>query len=125
MKQTRSDGGLSLLELEPYTSITDQMRIHLAFALRAPIVGDEVYRKVSGWIGSTVADSSSSLGVAAPFQETDTLRGSTHDGNLHLHCRELRFCTFGGKYDFHVIVCGHNLPANLMFKRGIIFNFAA
>ena len=99
LKKSRSNGGLSLLELEPYTSISDQMRVHLAFGLRAPIVGDDIYRNISGWIGNIV-DSSSAVRDVASRSEMDPSSCFPQKSDLHLHCREIRFCTFGGKYDF-------------------------
>uniref|UniRef100_A0A3P9IGC4 Pseudouridylate synthase RPUSD4, mitochondrial n=1 Tax=Oryzias latipes TaxID=8090 RepID=A0A3P9IGC4_ORYLA len=38
-----SGGGCSLVELQPFTEVKHQMRVHMAFALDCPILGDHKY----------------------------------------------------------------------------------
>jgi len=91
-------GGLSLLEMNPYTGRYHQTRAHCAFGLRAPLLGDPLYYELSNRL-NTETEYKVRYHSEDARRERKELLGAMP--SLHLHSRQLRLKTFAGK-DVHV-----------------------
>lgn len=87
-------GGLSLLELNPYSGRHHQTRAHCAFGLRAPLVGDPVYYSLSNSL-NTETDFRVRYHSEDAKKERKELLGP--QPSLHLHSRQLHIKTFAGR----------------------------
>lgn len=87
-------GGLSLVELNPYTGRYHQTRAHCAFGLRAPMVGDPIYYDMSNRLNSETEFKVHYHAEDAKRERAEVLGGMPE---LHLHSRQLRVKTFAGK----------------------------
>eukprot|EP00927_Polykrikos_kofoidii_P046585 TRINITY_DN40774_c0_g1_i1.p1 TRINITY_DN40774_c0_g1~~TRINITY_DN40774_c0_g1_i1.p1 ORF type:complete len:598 (-),score=56.78 TRINITY_DN40774_c0_g1_i1:46-1839(-) len=91
-------GGLSLLELTPYSGRHHQVRAHCAFGLRTPIVGDGDYYYLSNQL-NTQTDYRVQYHSEDSRRERKELLGPMP--HIHLFNRQILMKTFGGK---HVLV---------------------
>jgi len=87
-------GGISLLDLNPYSGRHHQTRAHCAFGLHAPLVGDPVYYSLSNRLGRETK-----LGLQVHSEESRRARKEVlgPQPKLHLHSRQMRLKTFAGK----------------------------
>ncbi|KAG7477828.1 hypothetical protein MATL_G00073810 [Megalops atlanticus] len=76
-----SSGGCSLVELQPITGIKHQLRVHMAYGLGCPILGDHKY---SHW--NKLAPQKLPEGV---LRRLDLEQSKTRYLPLHLHSRQL------------------------------------
>ena len=85
---TRRTSAATVLDLEPITGRTNQLRIHCAY-IGHPIIGDEVYGQVIGDRWSVISETS---GQNSPLSQPATdHRPLTTDHRLCLHASQLAF----------------------------------
>ncbi|CAL9704737.1 unnamed protein product [Knipowitschia caucasica] len=77
-----SSSGCSLVELEPLTDVKHQLRVHMAFALACPILGDHKY---SHWIKLAPQKLPERLLKSLKLEQS-----KIRNLPLHLHARELK-----------------------------------
>jgi len=87
-------GGLSLLELCPYTGRHHQTRAHCAFGLRAPLVGDPLYYELSNKLNQETSYGISYHSEEARNERKDLLGPQPR---MHLHSRQMSLKTFANK----------------------------
>lgn len=89
-----SNNGCSLVELQPLTGVKHQMRVHMAYALGCPIIGDHKY---SHW--NKLAPQRLPENV---LQRLDLQQSRARLLPLHLHARQLTLPGFKGQEDITV-----------------------
>eukprot|EP00931_Biecheleriopsis_adriatica_P065324 TRINITY_DN39890_c0_g1_i2.p1 TRINITY_DN39890_c0_g1~~TRINITY_DN39890_c0_g1_i2.p1 ORF type:complete len:447 (-),score=83.16 TRINITY_DN39890_c0_g1_i2:5-1345(-) len=87
-------GGISLLEMNPYSGRHHQARAHCAFGLRAPLIGDPVYYELSNHLASET-DFRVRYHSEDAKRERQAVLGA--QPRMHLHSRQLMIKTFAGK----------------------------
>ncbi|CAK0857576.1 unnamed protein product [Prorocentrum cordatum] len=87
-------GGLSLLELNPYSGRHHQVRAHCAYGLRVPVLGDPLYYDLSDRLNLETE-------YRVRYHSEDARRERKQllgaQPPLQLHCRQMMIKTFAGK----------------------------
>lgn len=101
----KSNGALSLLEMSPKTGRTHQLRLHAAFALGTPIVGDPFYTKTAPFYHPRVA------GEAIPRPTEEEKRRHSEEAKadpwsaanqpMMLHARTITIPLYSSKPPIH------------------------
>ncbi|XP_072522000.1 pseudouridylate synthase RPUSD4, mitochondrial [Salminus brasiliensis] len=89
-----SSASCSLVELQPFTGVKHQLRVHMALALGCPILGDHKY---ANW--NKLAPQKLPEGV---LRRLDLEQSKTRYLPLHLHARQIILPGFKGQGDLNV-----------------------
>ncbi|TRY99227.1 hypothetical protein DNTS_031404 [Danionella cerebrum] len=89
-----STAGCSLVELQPVTGVKNQLRVHMAFALSCPILGDHKY---SDW--NKLAPQRLPQGT---LQRLGLEQSKTRYLPLHVHCKSIILPGFKGHHDIEL-----------------------
>ncbi|XP_067090183.1 pseudouridylate synthase RPUSD4, mitochondrial-like [Osmerus mordax] len=89
-----SSNGCSLVELQPITGVKHQMRVHMAYALGCPIIGDHKYAHWNKLAPQRLPD--------AVLKRLGIQQSKVRYLPLHLHARQLTLPGFRGQDDISV-----------------------